>query len=63
MEISKKMKYIMAPFPEFSKVTNEVVKINKGKKFTGGVRIQKGLYRTETEANEYIRKSLERKLP
>jgi hypothetical protein len=56
-------KYIMLDFSDFSEITQEVVEDNKKRTFTGGVRIQQGMYRTTKEADEYIRKSLERVLP
>ena len=55
--------YIMADYPEFSEITEDVVNKNIRRRFTGGVRIQKGMYRTKKQTDEYIKKSLERNLP
>lgn len=63
MEKNFNADFIMADYPEFSEITEDVVNKNKGRRFTGGVRIQNGMYRTKKQADEYIKKSLERKLP
>lgn len=63
MKKSVNSQYIMADFPEFSKITDEVIEKNRNRRFTGGVRIQHGMYRTAEESDKYIRKSLERTLP
>lgn len=56
-------KYIFADFKDFSEITADVRKSNAKRRFTGGVRINNGMYRTKEETDEYITKSLMRKLP
>lgn len=56
-------KYIFADFSDFSEITEAVRKSNATKIFTGGVRINKSMYRTQDETDKYITKSLKRKLP
>lgn len=40
-----------------------VKKYNQGKVFHGNIRMTKGLYRTDTEKETYIKNSMERQLP
>lgn len=56
-------KYVYADFMDFAPITEEVRKKNASKIFTGGVRINNGMYRTQKETERYIKKSLARKLP
>lgn len=46
--------YIMADFPEFLEITDEVIERNKNRRFKDGVRIQNGMYRTKKMSDEYI---------
>ena len=57
------LKYLFCDFPNFSEIDERVRKNNLSKTFTGGVRINKGMYRTEKETMRYFKKSLARKLP
>lgn len=54
---------LFSDFPEFSEITEDVRSQNAKRVFTGGVRINNGMYRTAQETETYIKKSLERKLP
>lgn len=54
---------IFMDFGEFPEITEETRKKNMLRVFTGGVRINNGLYRTDAETEEYIENSLKRKLP
>lgn len=56
-------RYIFADFSDFSEITDEVRRSNADKIFTGGVRINNSMYRTQEETDEYISRSLMRKLP
>lgn len=56
-------KYVFADFSDFSSITEAVRASNASKIFTGGVRINNSMYRTEAETDEYINRSLKRKLP
>lgn len=56
-------KYLYQDFPKMPEITEEVRKENLARKFTGGVRINNGMYRTDREYDEYMEKSLNRKLP
>lgn len=55
--------YLFVDFPEFQDITNKDREKNKERVFTGGVRINNGLYRTAKEDRIYREKSLKRKLP
>lgn len=55
--------YVFADFSDFSKITDAVRKSNATKIFTGGVRINNSMYRTQEETDEYISRSLMRELP
>lgn len=54
---------VFADFPEFSEITDEVRAENMARVFTGGVRINMGMYRTDKETEEYIMSTLTKKLP
>ena len=56
-------KYVYADFSDFAPITVEVRESNLSRTFTGGVRINNGMYRTEEETEVYIRMSLARALP
>ena len=56
-------KYLYRDFPKFPEITEEVRKENLARKFTGGVRINNGMYRTDREYEEYMETSLNKKLP
>lgn len=58
-----KKKYITIEFPDKIEITEEVRAQNIRRIFTGGVRVNNGMYRTDAEKEKYIRESLERKLP
>jgi hypothetical protein len=50
-------------FPPLGEITVRVRAENLARIFTGGVRINSGLYRTAEEDHRYRAKSLKRKLP
>lgn len=50
-------------FPKLGEITRRVKKQNLSRIFTGGVRINNGMYRTTAEDKRYREKSLQRKLP
>lgn len=54
---------VFADFPEFPEITDEVRAENMSRVFTGGVRINMGMYRTDKETEEYIMSTLTKKLP
>lgn len=54
---------LFSDFPKLHEITDEVRSKNQKRIFTGGVRINNGMYRTSQETDNYIKKSLERKLP
>ena len=54
---------LFADFPKMGKITSEVKERNMKRTFTGGVRIGKGMYRTDEQVEEYIKSSLRKKLP
>lgn len=58
-----KKKYIYQDFGRLEPITDKTRQENAQRIFTGGVRINNGMYRTEKETEEYIEKSLARKLP
>lgn len=58
-----KKKYIYQDFGDLAPITDEIRDENAPRIFTGGVRINNGMYRTDKETEEYIEKSLARKLP
>ncbi len=63
LNTSIKKKYIYQDFGGLAPITDEVRNENASRIFTGGVRINKGMYRSDKETEEYIEKSLARKLP
>lgn len=63
MKMGIKKKVILTDFPDFGPITDEVKKDNLPKKFTGGVRINQGFYRTDKEYEEYREKILSTPLP
>lgn len=54
---------LFVDFPSTGPITQEVKDANKHRTFTGGVRINNNMYRTEKEDKLYREKSLKRKLP
>ena len=54
---------LFADYPRSSPITEETRASNKRRIFTGGVRINNGLYRTSKEDAEYREASLKKKLP
>lgn len=59
----KNQDMLFTDFPMTGEIT-EAVKIKNVKRtFTGGVRINNGMYRTDKEIEKYRKSSLERKLP
>lgn len=54
---------VYSDFPDFSEITEEVRAENASRIFTGGVRINMGMYRTDKETEEYILSTLSKKLP
>lgn len=54
---------LFVDFPAFAPVTEKTRQENHKKVFTGGVRINNGMYRTAEEDKKYREKSLRRKLP
>lgn len=54
---------LFTDFPKMGKITYDVREKNKNRIFTGGIRIGKGMYRTDDEAERYKLDSLRRKLP
>ena len=59
----KKEQMLFTDFPKMGKITYDVREKNKNRIFTGGIRIGKGMYRTDDEAERYKLDSLRRKLP
>ena len=59
----KNKEMLFTDFPKMREITEEAKKENTKRIFTGGVRINNGMYRTDAEDAEYRKKSLERKLP
>ena len=55
--------YLFTDYSDFDEVTYEVKEENKKRAFTGGVRINAGMYRTAKEDEEYRTNSLKRELP
>ena len=54
---------LFTPFPAMGKITKFSKSKNVQRVFTGGVRINNGMYRTDEELEKYREKSLKRKLP
>jgi len=55
--------YLNADFPDLEPITKDIRDENTKRFFTGGVRINSGLYRTKAEDELYRKSSLQRKLP
>ena len=55
--------HLYTDFQDFPEITDEIRKSNADRIFTGSVRINCGMYRTDSEKNSYIENSLKRKLP
>lgn len=55
--------YLWEDFPDMPVITTEVRAQNSKRVFTGGVRVNNAMYRTDSEKEEYIINSLDRKLP
>jgi hypothetical protein len=58
-----KVNYLYADFGDFPIITDEIRKANAVRTFTGGVRINRSMYRTQKEIDNYIDTSLKRPLP
>lgn len=54
---------VFSDYDDFSEITENVRSENVSRIFTGGVRINSGMYRTKEETDDYIRDSLSKKLP
>lgn len=59
----KNQDMLFTDFPMTGEITETVKKENIKRTFTGGVRINNGMYHTDKEIEEYRKSSLERKLP
>lgn len=55
--------YIFVDFKDFPAVTRKTRKQNSKRIFTGGVRVNNSMYRTDAETKRYIKRSLRKKLP
>ena len=62
-DLKIKDSYLYKDFGDFPEITEEIRIKNASRIFTGGVRINKSMYRTKEETDKYIKKSLKRKLP
>lgn len=56
-------KIVNVDFPDIAEITEEVRKENSTRVFTGGVRINKSMYRTAQEDRIYRESTLSRQLP
>ncbi len=54
---------LFCDFPTILSITEPIKNQNLKRVFTGGVRINSGMYRTNKQDNEYRSNSLKRKLP
>lgn len=61
--LNENFEYIFVDFKDFPEVTRKTRKQNAIRIFTGGVRVDKAMYRTDKENEQYIKRSLRRKLP
>jgi hypothetical protein len=61
--IEEKYAYLFVDFPPLGEITDKTRSENHARTFTGGVRINSGMYRTSKEEEEYREKSLQRQLP
>lgn len=59
----RKKEMLFADFPKMREITSNVKEQNKKRTFTGGVRINMGMYRTDEEMKKYIKDSLSREMP
>lgn len=59
----KREQMLFKEFPTLGEITKKVKRQNMSRVFTGGVRINNGMYRTTSEDKIYREKSLQRKLP
>lgn len=58
--LSENLDYIFVDFKDFPAVTKKTRKQNSKRIFTGGVRVNNSLYRTDAEMRRYIRRSLKK---
>lgn len=54
---------LFSDFPTMKEITEKVKDENKNRIFTGGVRINNGMYRTDEQMKTYVEESLARELP
>lgn len=54
---------LFVDFPSMKEITEKVKDENKSRVFTGGVRINNGMYRTDKQMKTYVEESLARELP
>lgn len=59
----KQAEMLFVDFPAVGKITKAAREKNMARIFTGGVRINNGMYRTDVEERKHREKSLRRKLP
>lgn len=59
----KQAEMLFVDFPPIGEITRAAKEKNKARIFTGGVRINNGMYRTDAEEKKHREKSLRRKLP
>ena len=59
----KQAKMLFIDFPAMGEITKAAKERNKARVFTGGVRINNGMYRTDAEERKHRENSLRRKLP
>ena len=59
----KHKEMLFVDFPPVGKITQTVKDKNEMRVFTGGVRINNGMYRTDGQDKKYREDSLKRKLP
>lgn len=63
MKMKPNVNMLTVDFPDFGPITDAVRKMNMEKRFTGGVRINQGRYRTDAEDSARREKSLSTPLP
>lgn len=61
--LSENLDYIFVDFEDFPAVTRKTRRQNSQRIFTGGVRVNNSMYRTDAEEKLYIKRSLRKKLP
>ena len=59
----KRAQMLFVDFPTTGEITKSVKEKNKKRIFTGGVRINNGMYRTNEQDRIYRENSLKRRLP